>query len=214
MTGRLRRERTLPATTEVPAPSSADCRMPPSRQCFRPRGFNAFVNHRRPTWPRSMRSWESVRGPEKGGGESHGRMDQPKKELTTQKVKLRLMAPSAASPAACDAGLAPRRSPIPRSSRASWTKRTAPWNFAMTDRDLELRLLTACAVAREAGRLAYDYFTRRAELDVEHKSGAQDLVSIADREVEELIRTRLWRRVPRRPHARRRRRRRRRSARR
>ena len=61
----------------------------------------------------------------------------------------------------------------------------------MTDRDLELRLLTACAVAREAGRLAYDYFIRRAELDVEHKSGAQDLVSIADREVEELIRTRL-----------------------
>ena len=61
----------------------------------------------------------------------------------------------------------------------------------MTDRDLELRLLTACAVAREAGHLAYDYFTRRAELDVEHKSGAQDLVSIADREVEELIRTRL-----------------------
>ncbi len=61
----------------------------------------------------------------------------------------------------------------------------------MTDRDLELRLLTACAVAREAGHLAYDYFTKRAELDVEHKSSAQDLVSIADREVEELIRTRL-----------------------
>ncbi len=61
----------------------------------------------------------------------------------------------------------------------------------MTDRDLELRLLTACAVAREAGHLAYDYFMRRAELDIEHKSGAQDLVSIADREVEELIRTRL-----------------------
>jgi myo-inositol-1(or 4)-monophosphatase len=61
----------------------------------------------------------------------------------------------------------------------------------MTDRDLELRLLTACAVAREAGRLAHDYFVRRAELDVEHKSGAQDLVSIADREVEKLIRARL-----------------------
>ncbi len=61
----------------------------------------------------------------------------------------------------------------------------------MTDRDLELRLLTACAVAREAGRLAYDYFSKRAELDVERKSSAQDLVSNADREVEELIRTRL-----------------------
>ena len=28
----------------------------------------------------------------------------------------------------------------------------------MTDRDLDLRLLTACAVAREAGKLALDYF--------------------------------------------------------
>jgi myo-inositol-1(or 4)-monophosphatase len=61
----------------------------------------------------------------------------------------------------------------------------------MTDRDLELRLLTACAVVREAGRLAHDYFLKRAELDVEHKTGVQDLVSVADREVEELMRTRL-----------------------
>jgi myo-inositol-1(or 4)-monophosphatase len=61
----------------------------------------------------------------------------------------------------------------------------------MTDRDLELRLLTACAVAREAGHLARDFFIKRAELEVEHKTGVQDLVSIADREVEELIRTRL-----------------------
>jgi len=60
----------------------------------------------------------------------------------------------------------------------------------MNDRDLELRLLVACAVAREAGRLAHDYFIKRDQLDVEHK-GAQDLVSVADREVEELIRTRL-----------------------
>jgi myo-inositol-1(or 4)-monophosphatase len=69
--------------------------------------------------------------------------------------------------------------------------RTWPWNFAMTDRDLELRLLTACAVVREAGHLARDFFVKRAELDVEHKTGVQDLVSAADREVEELIRTRL-----------------------
>ena len=62
---------------------------------------------------------------------------------------------------------------------------------AMTDRDLELRLLTACAVAREAGYLARDFFIKRAELEVEHKTGVQDLVSNADREVEELIRTRL-----------------------
>ena len=60
----------------------------------------------------------------------------------------------------------------------------------MTDRELEQRLLIACAVAREAGHLARDYFLKRDQLDIEHK-GMQDLVSDADREVEELIRTRL-----------------------
>jgi myo-inositol-1(or 4)-monophosphatase len=60
----------------------------------------------------------------------------------------------------------------------------------MTDRDLDLRLLTARAVVREAGTLAYDYFSRRAQLEVEHK-GMQDLVSVADRAVEDLIRARL-----------------------
>jgi myo-inositol-1(or 4)-monophosphatase len=60
----------------------------------------------------------------------------------------------------------------------------------MTDRDLDLRLLTARAVAREAGKLAYDYFSRRAQLEIERK-GMQDLVSVADRAVEELIRQRL-----------------------
>ena len=60
----------------------------------------------------------------------------------------------------------------------------------MTDRDLEHRLLIACAIVREAGHLAADYFARREQLEVEHK-GVQDLVSVADREVEELIRTRL-----------------------
>ena len=34
----------------------------------------------------------------------------------------------------------------------------------MTDCDLDLRLLTARAVAREAGKLALDYFNRRAQL--------------------------------------------------
>ena len=60
----------------------------------------------------------------------------------------------------------------------------------MTDRDLDLRLLAACAIAREAGKLAYDYFGRRAQLEIEHK-GMQDLVSVADRAVEDLIRARL-----------------------
>jgi myo-inositol-1(or 4)-monophosphatase len=60
----------------------------------------------------------------------------------------------------------------------------------MIDRDFDLRLLTARAVVREAGKLAHDYFSRRAQLEVEHK-GMQDLVSVADRAVEDLIRARL-----------------------
>jgi myo-inositol-1(or 4)-monophosphatase len=60
----------------------------------------------------------------------------------------------------------------------------------MTDRDLDLRLLTARAVAGEAGKLAHDYFMRRAQLEIERK-GMQDLVSVADRAVEDLIRRRL-----------------------
>ena len=60
----------------------------------------------------------------------------------------------------------------------------------MPDRDLDLRLLTARAVAAEAGKLAYDYFTRRGQLEIERK-GMQDLVSVADRAVEDLIRAHL-----------------------
>ena len=60
----------------------------------------------------------------------------------------------------------------------------------MTDHDLDLRLLTARAVAREAGKLAFDYFSRRAQLQVELK-GMQDVVSVADRAVEDLMRARL-----------------------
>ncbi|HEX5078675.1 MAG TPA: inositol monophosphatase [Geminicoccaceae bacterium] len=59
----------------------------------------------------------------------------------------------------------------------------------MTD-PLDLRLLAACAIAREAGQLARDYFLRRHELEIEYK-GQQDLVSVADRSVEEVIRGRL-----------------------
>jgi len=66
----------------------------------------------------------------------------------------------------------------------------SPGETLMTERDLDLRLRTARDVVREAGKLAYDYFVRRAQLEVEHK-GMQDLVSIADRAVEDLIRTRL-----------------------
>jgi myo-inositol-1(or 4)-monophosphatase len=55
---------------------------------------------------------------------------------------------------------------------------------------LELRLLAACAVVREAGQIARDFFMRREQLEIEHK-GMQDLVSIADRQVEEVIRRHL-----------------------
>jgi myo-inositol-1(or 4)-monophosphatase len=65
----------------------------------------------------------------------------------------------------------------------------------MTGRDLELRHLAPCAIAHEAGRLARSYFGRRDQLEIEHK-GMQDLVSIADRAVEELIRERLRRAFP------------------
>lgn len=52
------------------------------------------------------------------------------------------------------------------------------------------RYEAAQKLAREAGSLAFDYFRRRGELAVERK-GPQDVVSIADREVEALIRRRL-----------------------
>lgn len=57
-------------------------------------------------------------------------------------------------------------------------------------RGLDRRLAAAAAVEREAGRPARRYFERRADLSVEVKR-PQGLVSVADRAVEELIRTRL-----------------------
>src|SRR4029077_4133718 len=55
---------------------------------------------------------------------------------------------------------------------------------------IDARLATATTVIRQAGELAAGYFARRATLMRETK-GPQDFVSIADREVEALIRTRL-----------------------
>jgi myo-inositol-1(or 4)-monophosphatase len=65
----------------------------------------------------------------------------------------------------------------------------------MTADALDLRLLVAAAVVREAGQLARDFFTRREQLEIEHK-GMQDLVSIADRQVEEVIRTHIAQAFP------------------
>ncbi|TKT68685.1 inositol monophosphatase family protein [Rhizobium sp. LC145] len=46
-------------------------------------------------------------------------------------------------------------------------------------------------IAIEAGRVALEYFRNRESLVVETKNNPQDLVSIADREVENLIRARI-----------------------
>ncbi|MDP9812686.1 myo-inositol-1(or 4)-monophosphatase [Rhizobium tibeticum] len=57
--------------------------------------------------------------------------------------------------------------------------------------DLKARLVRAEEIARVAGALALDYFNRRETLVVETKRDLQDVVSIADREVENLIRSRV-----------------------
>jgi myo-inositol-1(or 4)-monophosphatase len=66
--------------------------------------------------------------------------------------------------------------------------------MTMTDA-LDLRLLAACAIVREAGQLARDYFSRRESLEIEFK-GKQDVVSVADRAVEDVIRAQLARAFP------------------
>ncbi len=55
---------------------------------------------------------------------------------------------------------------------------------------LSARHIAALDIARGAGALARNFFAQREMLEVEHK-GAQNLVSRADRAVEELIRSRL-----------------------
>ena len=60
----------------------------------------------------------------------------------------------------------------------------------MKDLDVVARQLAAEAVARQAGKLARRYYDDRTNLAVESK-GIQDLVSIADRAVEDLIVGRL-----------------------
>jgi myo-inositol-1(or 4)-monophosphatase len=65
----------------------------------------------------------------------------------------------------------------------------------MDRQSLQDRYAFAQDLAREAGQLAYDYYKRRNELAIESK-GLQDVVSIADKKVEELIRARLEARFP------------------
>jgi myo-inositol-1(or 4)-monophosphatase len=58
-------------------------------------------------------------------------------------------------------------------------------------RDLDVRLEFAARLAREAGALALRYFNRELDYSPESKGEAQDWVSIADRSVEALCRSRL-----------------------
>ena len=60
----------------------------------------------------------------------------------------------------------------------------------MTPQELDVRLAAAIPIVRAAGELALRFFRDRGSLAIEHK-GQQDLVSIADRAVEDLLRERL-----------------------
>jgi myo-inositol-1(or 4)-monophosphatase len=60
----------------------------------------------------------------------------------------------------------------------------------MTDDPINARLQAAEAMARQAGALALDFYRRRHELLIESK-GPQDLVSQADRAVEQRLRDQL-----------------------
>ena len=60
----------------------------------------------------------------------------------------------------------------------------------MTGNDLASRYEAAIRIGEKAAGVALDFFNRRGELQVETK-GLQDLVSIADRRVEEVIRSEL-----------------------
>ncbi len=53
---------------------------------------------------------------------------------------------------------------------------------------IDARATLASDLARRAGLLALDYYRNRASLEVETKNGELDLVSIADRAVEDMIR--------------------------
>lgn len=60
----------------------------------------------------------------------------------------------------------------------------------MTD-PIAVRAEFASSLARRAGRLALDFFRDRASLEIETKNGELDLVSVADRAVEDMIRTQI-----------------------
>ncbi|RYB92848.1 inositol monophosphatase family protein [Ciceribacter ferrooxidans] len=69
--------------------------------------------------------------------------------------------------------------------------------MSMQDTDIDQRFSLARSIAEEAGRLALDYFENRGSLVIETKRDLQDVVSIADRNVETLIRDRVAATFPR-----------------
>lgn len=60
----------------------------------------------------------------------------------------------------------------------------------MTPQERDAQLDAAIPIVHAAGAMALDFFKNRGSLAIEHK-GQQDLVSIADRAVEDLLRERL-----------------------
>ena len=77
--------------------------------------------------------------------------------------------------------------------RCGWTARDGERGdgMSMNSQDITTRRTLAEQIAREAGTLALDYFGRRESLIVEIKGDPQDVVSIADRNVETLIKARV-----------------------
>ncbi|TYC52551.1 inositol monophosphatase [Rhodobacterales bacterium] len=71
------------------------------------------------------------------------------------------------------------------------TSPTSTDKAVLSRHDLETRRLAAETIAEEAGALAIDYFRRRDELTIEMKRDPQDVVSVADKSVEDLIRKRI-----------------------
>ena len=65
-----------------------------------------------------------------------------------------------------------------------------------TPDQIDARFALARAIAEEAGALALDYFNRRETLVIEQKRDPQDVVSVADRDVEQLIRRRVAEHFP------------------
>ncbi|TWI50498.1 myo-inositol-1(or 4)-monophosphatase [Pseudomonas duriflava] len=63
--------------------------------------------------------------------------------------------------------------------------------------DIDARYSAAKSIAQEAARLGMEYYIRREDLEVMHKGGnRQDVVSIADKNLEDYIRAQLTERFP------------------